>query len=166
MGSSDQQLSHIDASGRARMVDVGDKDVSDRLAIAEGFVRVSGELAQAIRDNSLAKGDLISTARLAGVMAAKRTGELVPLCHPLPIDHADVEITLQDNRVHIVARVRTRARTGVEMEALTAVSVAGLTVIDMGKALDKGMTIEGVRVIEKKGGRSGHYVASGVEPTS
>lgn len=157
----DQKLSHIDESGSARMVDVADKDISDRIAAAEAFVRVSPELAKAITENSLRKGDLLGTARLAGVMAAKRTSELIPLCHPLPIDHAEVEVTLDGDRVHVTARVRTRARTGVEMEALTAVTVAALTVIDMGKAIDKAMTIEGVRVTEKKGGRSGHYLAPG-----
>ena len=157
----DNPLSHLDADGRAHMVDVGDKSLSDRIAVAEGFVRVSDALARAISDNTLGKGDLLGTARLAGIMAAKRTSELIPLCHPLPIDWADVQATLESGRVRIVARVRTRARTGIEMEALTAVSVAALTVIDMGKAVYKGMTIESLRLIEKKGGRSGHYVAPG-----
>ncbi len=161
----ENKLSHIDAAGRARMVDVADKDVTDRIARAKGSVRVSSELATAIRGNTLAKGDLLAVARLAGIMAAKRTGELIPLCHPLPIDHVDVEATLDGDRVHITSLIRTRARTGVEMEALTAVTVCALTVIDMGKAIDKTMIIEGVRVIEKRGGRSGHYLAPGAEPT-
>lgn len=162
----DPRLSHIDTSGRARMVDVGDKEVTDRLARAEATVRVSPDLARAIRENTVAKGDLLGVARLAGVMAAKRTGEMIPLCHPLPIDLADVEATLDGDRVLITSLVRTRARTGVEMEALAAVTIAALTVIDMGKAIDKAMTIEGVRIVEKRGGRSGHYIAPGAEPSA
>jgi len=144
------------------MVDVGDKDSTERYAVAEGFVRISPALAEAIRSNAVAKGNLLEVARLAGVQAAKRTDELIPLCHSLPLDHVDVDATLEDSRVCLVARVRTHSRTGVEMEALTAVAVAALTVVDMGKALDKEMAIEGIRVIEKRGGRSGHYVASNI----
>lgn len=148
------------------MVDVGEKPVTERSAIAEGFVRVSNELAAAIEASTVTKGSVLEVARLAGILAAKRTDELIPLCHMLPLDAVDVSATLEPagashgpRRVRVIARVRTRSRTGVEMEALTAVSVACLTVIDMGKAIDKAMVIEGVRVLEKHGGRSGSYVA-------
>ena len=141
------------------MVDVGPKPVTDRFAAAEARVRVSDALARAIRENTLAKGDVLGVARLAGIQAAKRTDELIPLCHALPVDHADVRATLENGFIRLRAEVRTHARTGVEMEALTAVAVAALTVIDMGKAIDKGMVIEGVRILEKRGGRSGTYVA-------
>jgi cyclic pyranopterin phosphate synthase len=146
------------------MVDVGDKPVTERFAAAEACVRVSPTLARAIRENTLAKGDVLGVARLAGIQAAKRTDELIPLCHSLPVDHADVRATLEDGAVRLRSEVRTHARTGVEMEALTAVTVAALTVIDMGKAIDKGMVIEGVRVVEKRGGRSGTYLAPEREP--
>ncbi|MFO0834845.1 MAG: cyclic pyranopterin monophosphate synthase MoaC [Phycisphaerales bacterium] len=153
------RLSHLTPDGRAHMVDVGDKPITARSATAEGFVRVSHELAARIRENSLAKGSLLEVARLAGIQAAKRTDELIPLCHTLPLDAIDVRAELLDDRVRIVATARTQSRTGVEMEALTAVAVSCLTVIDMGKAVDKGMVIEGVRVLEKTGGRSGAYTA-------
>lgn len=152
-------LSHIGPDGASRMVDVGDKAATPRAAVAEAFVRVSEELAARIRENTLAKGNLLEVARLAGIQAAKRTSDLIPLCHPLPIDFADVQASLEGGRVRVRAEVRTTARTGVEMEALTAAAVAALTVIDMGKAVDKGMTIDGLRVLEKRGGRSGEYVA-------
>ncbi len=164
-----RRLSHIGPSGAAHMVDVSHKPSTDRLAIAEGFVRVSPALARAIRADSLAKGNLLDTARLAGVTGAKRTAELVPLCHTVPLDHVDVTATLEratdgragpGHRVRLRAAVRCLGRTGVEMEALTAVAIAALTVIDMGKAIDKAMVIEGVRLIEKRGGRSGTYRAS------
>ena len=143
------------------MVDVGEKAVTARVAVAEAFVRISAELAARIGENSLSKGNLLEVARLAGIQAAKRTGELIPLCHPLPIDFADVEATLEADRVRLRAEVRTTARTGVEMEALTAAAVAALTVIDMGKAVDKQMVVEGLRVLEKRGGRGGEYIAPG-----
>lgn len=157
-------LSHVGPDGRARMVDVGEKPVTARTAVAEAFVRVSEELASRIRENAVAKGNVLEVARLAGIQAAKRTGELIPLCHPLPIDFADVEATLERGRIRVRAEVRTTARTGVEMEALTAAAVAALTVIDMGKAVDKGMVVEGLRVVEKRGGRSGNYRAPEAEP--
>ncbi len=153
------KLSHTDARGRARMVDVGEKAITERIAVAEGYVTVSAALARAIKQNHLKKGNLLEVARLAGIQAAKRTDELIPLCHSLPLDSVDIQATLGSERVHLIATARTHARTGVEMEALTAVAVAALTVIDMGKAIDKGMVIEGVRVIEKRGGRSGTYIA-------
>ena len=158
------KLSHTDARGRARMVDVGEKPITERIAIAEAYVTVSAALARAIRQNQLKKGNLLEVARLAGIQAAKRTDELIPLCHSLPLDSVDVEAKLVFRRVRLTATARTHARTGVEMEALTAVAVAALTVIDMGKAIDKGMTVDGVRVIEKRGGRSGTYRASATEP--
>lgn len=141
------------------MVDVGDKPVTERMAVAEAFVRVSTELARAIRGNTLKKGDLFHVARLAGIQAAKRTDELIPLCHSLPLDSVDVDLKLENGRVRISTTARTTARTGIEMEALTAAAVAALTVIDMGKAIDKGMIIEGLRLLEKRGGRSGTYLA-------
>lgn len=156
-------LSHIAQDGRARMVDVGDKPVTERTATAEGFVRVSNALAARIRANTVAKGSLLEVARLAGMTAAKRTDELIPLCHTLPLHAVQVDAALVrvrgSWRVRVTAEARTHARTGVEMEALTAVAVACLTVIDMGKAVDKGMMIEGVRVLTKTGGRSGPYSA-------
>lgn len=135
------------------MVDVSAKAVTARRAVAEGRVRVSAELAAAISANTLAKGDLLAVARLAGVMAAKRTDELIPLCHSLPLDHCDVEAWLEGQQVRLRATAVTTARTGVEMEALTAVTVAALTVIDMGKAIDPLMVIEAVGLTEKTGGK-------------
>ena len=158
------RLSHTDEHGQARMVDVGDKPVTSRVAVAEGFVRVSEALAEQIRENTLAKGDLLGVARIAGIQAAKQTGLLIPLCHPLGLDHVDVDLTLDGCTVRIRASARVTGRTGVEMEALTAVTVAALTVIDMGKAVDKAMVIEGVRLVEKRGGRSGHYIAPDHRP--
>jgi len=157
--ADDPQLSHVNAQGRASMVDVGDKDVTERAAVAEAIVRISSDLESKIREHALAKGNLLETARLAGIQAAKRTDELIPLCHSLPLDWADVTATLEPGRVRLRAECRVRARTGVEMEALTAATVAALTVIDMGKAVDRGMVIESVRLLEKRGGRSGAYVA-------
>jgi cyclic pyranopterin monophosphate synthase len=154
-------LSHLDAEGRARMVDVSGKPVTERRAVAEGFVRCAPAVLDAVRGRTLAKGDLLNTARLAGVLAAKRTDELIPLCHSLPLDHVDVELTLEEGGVRLRGVALTRSRTGVEMEALTAVAVAALTVIDMGKALDKGMVVESIRVVEKTGGRSGTYRVKG-----
>lgn len=155
MSDSTDKLSHVDSSGAARMVDVGDKPATHRRAIAEARVRISGELHAAIADNAVKKGDVIGVARLAGIMAAKRTGELIPLCHPLPLDAADVEAKLGDGCVLLRATASTTAKTGVEMEALTAVSIAALTIVDMGKAIDPAMVIEAVRLIEKTGGRRG-----------
>ncbi len=159
------ELSHIDEHGRARMVDVGDKPLTVRRAVAEGRVRISAALAEAIRSNQLAKGNLLEVARLAGIQAAKRTDELIPLCHSLPLDAVDVRASLGDGCVRLWAEARTTWKTGVEMEALTAVAVAALTVIDMGKAIDRAMVIEGVRLIEKSGGRGGEYRAGDGEPS-
>jgi cyclic pyranopterin monophosphate synthase len=156
-----KQLTHIDESGRADMVDVGDKPDSERIAVAEGRVTMQAETLRFIRDGALKKGDVLTVARIAGIMAAKRTSELIPLCHPVPLTKIGVEIELDeaDNAVHIVATARTVGKTGVEMEALTAVSVAALTIYDMAKAVDRAMRIEGIRLLEKRGGAHGDYVA-------
>jgi len=144
-------LSHVDPSGQARMVDVSEKSATARTATAEGTVRMSAEAFAAIRDNTVAKGDVLAVARIAGTMAAKRTAELIPLCHPLALDAIGVEAVLIEGLpgVKITATAKIVARTGVEMEALTAVSVACLTVYDMAKALDRAMVIEGIRLVSK-----------------
>lgn len=152
-------FSHIDPEGKARMVDVGDKDITERVAVAEGAVSASDEFLDAVEADAVAKGNVLETARLAGIQAAKRTHELIPLAHPLPLDHIDVTAFVDRPLIKVQATVRARARTGVEMEALTAVTVAALTVYDMGKAIDRAMVVEGVRLISKTGGKSGDYVA-------
>jgi cyclic pyranopterin monophosphate synthase len=152
-----RKLSHLDATGKARMVDVGAKPVTDREALATGEIVMSAEALRMIRRGAVAKGDPLQTARLAGIMAAKQTSALIPLCHPLPLSHVSVELTPTTRGYRIDARVRTSGQTGVEMEALTAVSVAALTVYDMVKAVDKEMVIDGICLVEKKGGRSGDY---------
>jgi cyclic pyranopterin phosphate synthase len=151
------RLSHVDAAGRVKMVDVGDKPVTAREAVARGVITMSGEALRLIRRGAIAKGDPLQTARLAGIMAAKRTSTLVPLCHPLQLTHIGVELTPTKTGYAIEARVRTNGQTGVEMEALTAVAVAALTVYDMVKAVDKTMVIGDICLVEKSGGRSGHY---------
>ena len=152
-------LTHLDPEGRARMVDVGGKAVTAREAVAEGIIRMAPQtLALAISGQGR-KGDVFAVAEIAGVMAAKRTSDLIPLCHPLAISRAVVEIAPLDHSLRVVATVRTSGQTGVEMEALTAASVALLTLYDMLKAADKGMVIEGVRVIAKTGGKSGDWTA-------
>lgn len=156
---SGANLTHINAQGAAHMVDVGAKPITQRSAIAEGFVTISSQLESRIRANDLEKGSLLDVARLAGILAAKRTDELIPLCHTLPLDAIDVTLTLESERIHVTASARTQSRTGVEMEALTAVAVACLTVIDMGKSVDRSMNIENIRVLEKHGGRSSSYIA-------
>ena len=143
-------FSHLDATGTARMVDVGAKPAQRRIAEAEGRVRMSPATVTALRARALPKGDVLTVAQIAAIQAAKRTDELIPLCHSLPIDAVEVAFTVEDDAVHIRARVSTTAKTGVEMEALTAVSVAALTLYDMCKAVDKGMVIEGVRVTLKE----------------
>ena len=151
------RLTHLDADGRIRMVDVGDKPVTAREAVASGHVAMSAQARRAIRAGRIKKGDPLQAARLAGIMAAKRTADLIPLCHPLLLTGIEVELTHTATGIAIQARVRTAGQTGVEMEALTAVAGAALTVYDMVKAVDKGMVIEHVRLEEKRGGRSGHY---------
>lgn len=155
-----QELTHVDQDGQVRMVNVSDKPESERLAMAEGQVVMRPDTLRLIAEGQVAKGDVLNTARLAGIMAAKRTAELIPLCHPLPLTHVDVDLTLDEaaSRVQIRATVRNRGRTGVEMEALTAVSVAALTVYDMAKAVERTMRIENVRLVEKRGGQRGDYV--------
>lgn len=150
-------LSHIDESGRARMVNVGGKPVNERSATAKGEVAMKPETLALIREGALKKGDVLTVAQIAGVMAAKRTAEIIPLCHPLPLTHVSVDLTLSDDLpgVLITATARTNAQTGVEMEALTAVTVAALTVYDMVKAAEKTMHIQNVRLTEKHGGTSG-----------
>ena len=156
------ELTHLDEDGRASMVDVGHKDTTSREAVAEGSVTMAPATLAAIRDGAVPKGDVLSSARIAGIMAAKRTPDLIPLCHPLPLTKISVEFEIdeQESRVVIVATVRCNGRTGVEMEALTAVSVAALTIYDMAKALEKRMTIGDVRLLEKRGGKSGDWQRS------
>ena len=153
-----KKLSHVDARGRVKMVDVGAKPVTDREAVARGSITMSSTALKLIRRGEVAKGDPLQAARLAAILAAKRTWSLIPLCHPLPLTHIGVELKPARNGYVIEARVRTSAQTGVEMEALTAVSVAALTIYDMVKAVDKEMVIGDIRLVEKTGGKSGHYV--------
>ena len=150
-------LSHVDARGRVKMVDVGDKPVTNREAIARGAITMSREALRLIRSGAIKKGDPLQTARLAGILAAKQTSALIPLCHPLPLSSINVDLTPTARGYDIEARVRTTAQTGVEMEALTAVAVAALTIYDMVKAVDKAMVIGDVRLLYKAGGRSGVY---------
>lgn len=156
------RLSHLDETGAARMVDVSEKDVTHRTAIAEGFVAMAPETLALIESGEAKKGDVLATARIAGIMAAKRTHELIPLCHPLAITKASVtfEPSREPHGIHVRAEVKVAGQTGVEMEALTAVSVACLTIYDMLKAVDRGMSFSGIRLVEKTGGRSGHYRAT------
>ncbi|HJQ83687.1 MAG TPA: cyclic pyranopterin monophosphate synthase MoaC [Candidatus Binatia bacterium] len=158
-----RRLTHLDRHGRARMVDVSEKAVTRREAIARGEVVMRAETLARIAAGTLPKGDVLAVARLAGIMAAKRTADLVPLCHPLPLTHVDVVLTpdAAAARVLIESRVAVEARTGVEMEALTAVAVAGLTLYDMCKAVDREMTLGAVRLVQKTGGRSGRFVRRG-----
>ncbi len=153
----EQRLTHVDATGAARMVDVSTKDVTVREASASGRVLVSAEVVAALRDATLPKGDALAVARIAGIQAAKRTPELVPLCHPIAIHGVEVDVDVHDDHVALRAAVRTADRTGVEMEALTCVAVAGLALVDMVKALDPGAVITDVRVESKSGGRRGDW---------
>jgi len=150
-------LTHLDADGAAHMVDVGDKAVTRREATATGRIAMSAEAVAAIRAGALKKGDVIAVARVAGIMAAKRTSDLVPLCHPLPITRVSLDLDVTDSGVTATATVRTDGKTGVEMEALTAASVALLTVYDMAKAIDKAMVLHDIQVVAKSGGRSGDW---------
>jgi cyclic pyranopterin phosphate synthase len=153
------ELTHLDSAGRARMVDVGAKDTTERRAVAQAIVRVSPETAAAVYAGDAPKGDVIGVARIAGIQAAKRTAELIPLCHPLPLSFAGVEATIDPDAGLIVltAEARTTGQTGVEMEALTAASVAALTVYDMVKGIERGAQIESVMLLEKSGGKSGEW---------
>ncbi len=152
-------LTHFDESGASRMVDVGGKPITERLAVAEATVHMQPETLALIRDGGLAKGDVFEVARLAGIQATKRTADLIPLCHALPLDSASIDFEcIDEHRVRVVARVSTRGRTGVEMEALVAAATSALTIYDMCKAVDRGIEVNGVRLLEKSGGRSGHYL--------
>ncbi len=155
------KLTHVDESGAARMVDVSEKAVTRRVARAGGTVRMNAQTLRAILDNAVKKGDVLATARIAGIMAAKKTAELIPLCHPLMITKASVEFTPDEENscIHVEATVQVDGKTGVEMEALTAVSVACLTIYDMVKAMQRDVRITNVRLLEKTGGKSGHYMA-------
>ncbi|MEE4350840.1 MAG: cyclic pyranopterin monophosphate synthase MoaC [Pacificimonas sp.] len=152
-------LTHLDEDGAARMVDISAKAETKRIAIAEGRVLMSAEALSAIRDGSAPKGDVIAAARIAGIQAAKKTAELIPLCHPLPVTGMSIDFTLTGTGVTVTAEVSTTFGTGVEMEALTAVSVACLTIYDMAKALDKAMRVDGIRLLKKIGGKSGTWTA-------
>lgn len=152
-------LTHIDESGAARMVDVGGKAATQRVAIASGLITMSAAALDAIRAGNAPKGDVLGTARIAGIMAAKRTGELIPLCHPLGLEAVNIDFAFEDGAIRAVATASLTGKTGVEMEAMVAVSTALLTIYDMAKAIDKGMVIAEVRLIEKHGGKSGHWQA-------
>ncbi len=160
-------LTHFDDSGAAHMVDVAGKEITDRQARAEGFVTLAPETLKLILDKRLAKGDVIEVARLAGIMGAKKTSDVIPLCHPLGLDAVEVEILpVDDRRLRITASTRVQGRTGVEMEALTAVSVAALTIYDMCKAVERGISIGPIQLVEKSGGRSGTWVRDGGNPAA
>ncbi len=154
------KLTHVDQEGNARMVEVGDKPITTREAVAEGWIALSPDAFQAVEERRAAKGDVLATAQLAGIQGAKRTSELIPLCHPLPLSGVDVALSLDPSSRRVLVRTTARAtwRTGVEMEALTAASAALLTVYDMLKAIDRSMEIGGIRLLEKRGGRSGTWV--------
>lgn len=158
-----ERLTHLDDDGAARMVDVGDKPVTDRRAVARAVVRMSPGTAAAVAAGDAPKGDVIATARIAGIQAAKRTGELIPLCHPIGLDGVDVaaDLDVEGGTLTLTATARVTARTGVEMEAMTAAAVAALTVYDMVKGIERGVVIESVALLEKSGGRSGHWRADG-----
>ncbi|NKB68501.1 MAG: cyclic pyranopterin monophosphate synthase MoaC [Candidatus Latescibacteria bacterium] len=151
------QLTHLDQQGRLRMVDVGAKETTRRQAVVRGQIRLRPETVRQIQDDQIAKGNVLEAARLAGIMAAKRTAELIPLCHPLNLTAVEVDFTIGPDRIEVETQARIEDRTGVEMEALTAATVALLTIYDMCKAVDRGMVIEQVRLVEKSGGRSGLY---------
>ena len=158
MASEKNELTHLDSEGRARMVDVSGKVETIRVARAEAFVEMSASTVKLLREKAMPKGDPLEVARIAGIQAGKKTSELIPLCHPLPLSHLDVSIEITESGAHIESTARTKAETGVEMEALTAASVAALTVYDMCKAVEKGISIGPVRLLEKSGGKSGHWV--------
>lgn len=153
------RLTHLDEHGQARMVDVGGKAQTARQAIATGRIRMSAQALAAIRGGDAPKGDVLATARIAGIMAAKKTGDLIPLCHPLALDAVTVDFSLEDDAIRATATASLTGRTGVEMEAMTATSIALLTIYDMAKAIDKGMVIEEVRLLSKSGGKSGEWKA-------
>ena len=154
-----KELTHLDRGGAARMVDVSPKPATERVAVAAGFVRMSAATLELVLSGNAKKGDVLGAARIAGIMAAKKTHELIPLCHPLPISKTEIDITPESDGLAVRATVKVTGQTGVEMEALTAVSVACLTVYDMVKAVERGITIEAIHLVEKRGGKSGHYRA-------
>ena len=154
------RLTHLDDKGAARMVDVGAKAVTARTALAEGYIRMNAKALMALTDGSHPKGDAIAAARIAGIMAAKKTGELIPLCHPLALESVTVDFTTESDGIRVRSEASLTGKTGVEMEAMTATSVALLTLYDMGKSLDKGMRIEAIRLLEKTGGKSGTWRAA------
>jgi cyclic pyranopterin phosphate synthase len=151
------KLTHLDEAGAAHMVDISSKPATTRVAVAEGRIGMTGEALAAIRDGALKKGDALAVARVAGIMAAKKTSDLIPLCHPLPLSSVAIDFAFEDDGIHVTATARTTGQTGVEMEALTAASVALLTLYDMAKAVDKAMEIGGVRLLSKTGGKSGDW---------
>jgi len=155
---STRKLTHVDSEGRSRMVDVSGKESTRRVARAETFVEMSASTLKLLRANALPKGSPLETARIAGIQAAKKTSELIPLCHPLPLTHVDVSISIVRGGLHVESTASTKAETGVEMEALTAAAVAALTLYDMCKAVEKGITIGNLRLVEKTGGKSGRWV--------
>lgn len=150
---------HIDEKGNVIMVDVTEKQITDRVAVAEGRITLSPAAMRAVRDRAFAKGDVLTVAQLAGIMGTKRTSDIIPLCHPLPLTNSKVELAMEDTCIRALCTVRTTGRTGVEMEALTGVSVALLTVYDMCKSMDKGMEISDIRLLRKSGGKSGDFVS-------
>jgi cyclic pyranopterin phosphate synthase len=154
------KLSHLDNHGRAKMVDVSDKEITSRIAVARGAIHMRAETLALILENKIAKGDVFSVARVAGIMAAKRTSELIPMCHPLNLTSVEIDLTAAENppRVEIEASVRVSGKTGVEMEAMTAVSVAALTIYDMCKSVDREMSIGEIRLVKKSGGKSGTFI--------
>ncbi|WP_394660031.1 cyclic pyranopterin monophosphate synthase MoaC [uncultured Novosphingobium sp.] len=154
-----KSLTHIDSDGTARMVDVGAKADTQRLARASGRIRMSTQALAAIQQGDAPKGDVLGTARIAGIMAAKRTGDLIPMCHPLAIDAVNLDFAFEADAIRATATATLTGKTGIEMEAITAVTIALVTIYDMAKALDKAMVIEDVRLIEKRGGKSGHWLA-------
>lgn len=155
-----KELSHFNEEGRSRMVDVGDKEDTARIAIAEGEVVMRPETLRLINERKISKGDVLAVAQVAGIMAAKQTSQIIPMCHPLMLTSVDLNFKINEeaHKIIIKSKVKTVGRTGVEMEALTAVAIAGLTIYDMCKAVDRGMTIKAIRLIEKAGGKSGHYL--------
>ena len=157
---SDDQLNHFNQRGEAHMVDVGDKAVTQRIAVAEGFIRMQAETVQRILQGAHKKGDVLAVARVAGVMASKRTADLIPLCHPLQLSHVDIQLNVDEKEqfVHCVVEVKTAGKTGVEMEALTAVQVTLLTIYDMCKAMDRGMMMTDIGLVKKVGGKSGEWL--------
>lgn len=161
MASRKDELTHLDKQGRARMVDVTEKSESVRVARAEAFVEMSAATVKLLREQALPKGNPLEVARIAGIQAGKKTSELIPLCHPLPLTHLDVFIEVIDSGARIEAVARTRAETGVEMEAMTAASVTALTLYDMCKAVEKGISLGPIRLLEKSGGKSGHWTRKG-----